>query len=163
MNQEQAGMIMLALMVVSLGLAWWGWRNRQKRYQPLTDALTWSEPSGETSYSCRALYVATTEADKPMDRVAAGPLAYRSKVHLAIYPVGLSVVFPGKKALLLPSSTGLSAGQATWTIDRVVETGGLVMLRWTLGNKSVDSYFRIVDGDQSAFISGINALVKGSK
>jgi len=163
MNQEQAGLIMLALMVVSLGLAWWGWRNRQKRYQPHSDALNWWEPTGESSYSCTALYVATTEADSPMERVAAGPLAYRSRVRVGIYPEGLSVEFPGKNAILFPAKTGLEAGEATWTIDRVVEPGGLVMVRWMLGDKSVDSYFRIVDGDQNAVISGINALVKGSK
>jgi hypothetical protein len=163
MNQEQAGLIMIALMVVSLGLAWWGWSNRQRRYRPLTDALTWWEPTGEAGYSCTALYVATTEADKPMDRIAAGPLAYRSKVGLAVYPTGLSVAFPDNNPILLPANTGLQAGEATWTIDRVVEPGGLVMLRWVLGDKTVDSYFRIVDGDQQAFISAINELVKGSK
>jgi len=163
MNQEQAGLIMLALMVLALGLAWWGWRRRLNRYRPLADALIWWEPSADAHWVTPALYVATTEADKPMERVAVGPLAYRSKVTVGVFDRGLSVSFPHGKSLLLPATGELRAGLATWTIDRVVEPDGLVMVRWRLGEKLVDSYFRVVDGDATAMITGIDALAKGTR
>ena len=48
---------------------------------------------------------------------------------------------------------------ATWTIDRAVETGGLLLLRWRLqphadaAGQVVDSYFRILDPTERARVS----------
>jgi hypothetical protein len=147
MTQEIAGSMMLALMVLALAGAGWGWYRRIKRYSPLTAHLTFTVPVGNPTHSVQALYVATTEADKPIARVAAGPLAYRAKAWLSVYTEGVLVKLAGSEALLIPRSSGLVAGLATWTIDRVVEPEGLLMLRWSLGETEVDSYFRIVDGD----------------
>jgi hypothetical protein len=163
MNQEQAGLLMVALMVVALGLAWWGWRNRQRRYAPFQEALTFGVPTGESRYASEALYVATTEADKPLERVAAGPLTYRSKVRVSVHTDGVGIAFPGKKNVLIAPDSGLSVGRATWTIDRVVERDGLVMMRWDLGGTGVDSYFRFVDGNATAFIDSVTELAKGKK
>jgi uncharacterized membrane protein len=162
MNQEQAGLIMVGLMVIALGLALWGWRNRKNRYGSLTQALTWAKPAENPSYASLALYVATTEADKPLQRVAAGVLAYRSKVSISVSGAGVSVSFPGNKTILIPATAGLDVGTATWTIDRVVEPGGLVMLRWMLGGLEVDSYFRLVDGNADEFMGSVSAVAKGA-
>jgi hypothetical protein len=105
--------------------------------------------------------VATTHTENPIERVAAGPLSYRSKARLRVHPEGLSVTIPGEKHFLMPSKTGLAAGLATWTIDRVVEPEGLVMVRWQLGASEVDSYFRIVDGNPVDLVNALGALGKG--
>lgn len=161
MNQEQAGLLMLALMVVLLALAGWGWSNRYKRYRPLAGALIRTVPQSEPVFVCDALYVATTESDQPLQRVAVSPLAYRSRAGLALHPEGLVVTIRGSEPFLIPVDANLNVGRATWTIDRVVEPDGLVMVRWALGTQAVDSYFRIVDADASSFISLMEALGKG--
>lgn len=158
MTQEIAGSMMLALMLVALVAAGWGWYRRVKRYSPLAASLRFEEPSSEPTLHVSALYVATTEADKPLARVAAGPLAYRSKASVAVHPEGVVVKLAGSESILFPRSLALRAGLATWTIDRVVEPGGLLMVRWELGDVEVDSYFRIVDGDVNQVVAAIASL-----
>jgi hypothetical protein len=158
MTQEIAGSMMLALMVLALAGAGWGWYRHIKRSSPLKAHLTFDVPDGEPTLSVRALYVATTKADDPIARVAAGPLAYRAKASLSLFPEGVVVKLAGSDALLIPGESGLQAGLATWTIDRVVEPEGLLMLRWTLGDTPVDSYFRIVDGDVHQVVKKISDL-----
>lgn len=158
MTQEIAASMMLVLMVLALGAAGWGWYRRVKRYRPLRDVLRFEEPESEPILVVSALYVATTETDKPLARVAAGPLAYRSKSTIAVHPEGLFVHLAGSAPLLFPRTPTLQAGVATWTIDRVVESGGLLMVRWELGETEVDSYFRIVDGDVNQVVVAITAL-----
>ncbi len=162
MTQEIAGSMMIALMAVSLGLALWGWRRRVGRYQGEVAALVRDVPASEPMFVINALYVATTEAGEPLERVAAGPLSYRARARLAVHPEGLVVRIPGEDAVVFPAH-GLQAGTATWTIDRVVEEGGLVMVRWSLSGRDVDSYFRIVDGDTQGFIDALGLVGRGIK
>lgn len=162
MTQEIAGSMMLALMALSLGLALWGWRRRIVRYRGEADALVREMPGSAAELLISSLYVATTEAGDPLERVAAGPLSYRAKARLAVHPEGLVVRIPGEDAVLFPAA-GLQAGRATWTIDRVVEADGLVMVRWKLAGRDVDSYFRIVDGDADAFIEVLGHVGKGAQ
>lgn len=161
MTQEIAGSMMLVLMLAALAGAWWGWRRRAHRYSPLTEALTYHEPTVAPSYQTTALYVATTESEDPIQRIPLGPLAFRAKCTIGLYPEGMGIQVPGQPAVLIPRADGLQAGVATWTIDRVVEPDGLLMVRWSLGETIVDSYFRIVDGDVSRIVNDLNAPTKG--
>lgn len=154
---------MLVLMALSLGLALWGWRRRLKRYRGEALSLIHDVPVSPIALSVNALYVATTEADEPLARVAAGALSYRAKAKLEVYTEGLCVRIPGESPVLFPSREGLLAGRATWTIDRVVERDGLVMVRWQLGGRDVDSYFRVVDGNPTDLIDAVNGVGKGNK
>jgi len=158
MTQEIAGSMMLALMVLALAGAGWGWYRRVKRYSPLAAKLRYEELESEPLLTVAGLYVATTEPDEPISRVAAGPLAYRAKAVVSVHPEGLIVRLAGSKPLLFPLSSAFTAGLATWTIDRVVEPDGLLMVRWELGPSTVDSYFRIVDGDVNQVVKVISSL-----
>lgn len=162
MTQEIAGSMMLALMALALALALWGWKRRQRSYAGLVPHLVREMPQSAPTFEVPALYVATTATDNPLERVAAGPLSYRSRATLRVHPEGLSVTMPGQAPFLMPASPSLEAGLATWTIDRVVEPEGLVMVRWGLGPGLVDSYFRIIDGDPTAFVEAVGALRKGT-
>lgn len=162
MTQEIAGSMMLALMALSLGLALWGWRRRVVKYRGEAAALVREVPTSAPMFSVNALYVATTEAGDPLQRVAAGPLSYRAKARLALHPEGLVVRIPGEDPVVFPS-VGLEAGRATWTIDRVVEADGLVMVRWLLSGRDVDSYFRVVDGNAGEFVDALGLVGRGTK
>ena len=111
MTQEIAGSMMMALMVVGLGLALWGWRRRGARYRGEAEALIRDIPASVALVDIDALYVATTEALDPLQRIAAGPLSYRPKARLALHPEGLLVRIPGEDPVLFPAE-GLEAGQA---------------------------------------------------
>lgn len=158
MTQELAATFMIALALALLGLAWWGWRNRRRRFHHLEGALVRTLPSSASLLSFDGLYVATTMADQPMDRITAGPLSFRAKARFQIHPEGLVLGAQGESPVVLPSAGGIHAGRATWTIDRVVEPDGLVLVRWNLGGTEVDSYLRIVESDASLVIETINSL-----
>jgi hypothetical protein len=161
-TQEIAGSMMLALMVLALGGAIWGWKRRQRRYAGLAADIRRDVTTAPALFQVPALYVATTESDKPLERVAAGPLSYRSRAVVGVHPEGLAVSIPGQAPFLMPSEPSLRAGLATWTIDRVVEPEGLVMVRWFLGGREIDSYFRIVDGSPDDFVSAVGTIGKGT-
>lgn len=158
MTQEFSASVMIALAIFLLGLAWWGWRNRRRRFRHLDGALVRSLPSSASLLSFDGLYVATTVADDPMDRIPVGPLSFRAKARFSIHPEGLVIGAQGEHPVLLSAEGGMQAGRATWTIDRVVEPDGLVMVRWSLGGTEVDSYLRIVESDASFVIDTINSL-----
>lgn len=161
MTQVEAGSLMLALMALALGLAWWGWRRKQSKFAHLGQYLVFDTPTEQSLFDSAALYVATTLSGQPLERVAVGPLAYRAKATLSLFPSGLSVSIPGQRPFLISQESDIHAGVATWTIDRVVEPEGLVVVQWSLGPETVESYFRLVDGDSSHLISMINGSRKG--
>ena len=158
MTQEFAAVIMIALAGVLLGLAWWGWRNRTQRFRHLEGSLVRAVPTSSSLLDFSGLYVATTVADQPMNRIPVGPLAFRAKAHFSVHPEGVVVSPQGESSVLLDSSGGLKAGKATWAIDRVVEPDGLVMIRWDWGGTGVDSYVRIVESDAATVIRAINSV-----
>jgi len=163
MTQELAASMMIALAVVLVGLAWWGWRNRRVRFRHLEELLLTTLPSSDAVLGCSGLYVATTIADKPMDRVVVGPLGFRAKANFSVHPEGLVLHPQGENPVLLSAPGGVQAGRATWTIDRVVEPEGLVLLRWMLGDTAVDSYLRVVETDQQLLIDAVNGARGGAE
>lgn len=158
MTQEIAASMMIALALVLLGLAWWGWHNRRRRFHHLEGALVRDLPGSASVLSFDGLYVATTVADKPMDRIPVGPLSFRAKAKFSLHPEGVVVGAQGETPILLDAKGGIQAGLATWTIDRVVEPEGLVMIRWNLGGTEVDSYLRITETHPNAIVDAVNSL-----
>lgn len=158
MTQEIAGSMMLALMVLALAGALWGWKRRQARFSGLASGIRLDVPAGPAAFEVPALYVATTEAENPIERVAVGALTYPSRASLGVHPEGVTVAIPGEQPLLIPRGPSFQVGLATWTVDRAVEPEGLVMVRWMLGATEVDSYFRIVDGDPRDFLAAVDEI-----
>ena len=158
MTQEIAASLMVVLALLLLGLAWWGWQGRRRRFAHLEGALVRAVPASSSLLSFRGLYVATTVADQPLERVPVGPLSFRAKAKFSLHPEGVVVAAQGEKPVLLDASRGIEAGLATWTIDRVVEPEGLVMIRWNLGGTSVDSYLRVMESDPSTIVGAVNSL-----
>jgi len=145
MTREWAAALMLAVLVLALLLAWWGWRSRVRRYRELPALKPSSTLSARPQLVYSVLYVATTEAHSPMERIARRPLGFRARVNLGTGPEGVWLDIAGESEVFIPSSQLHAVGRATWTIDRVVDSDGLIFLRWSWGSQLVDSYFRSVD------------------
>ena len=163
MTREVALWIMLAALVVLLFLAWRGWSNRVGRYGHLPALALASEFAGRPSQTFSLLYVATTEAEKPMERVARKPLAFRARVQLGVAPEGIFLSIPGEDDTVLPAAALRGVGRATWTIDRVVDGDGLVFVRWLWGDTLVDSYFRSVDYPADEIVMALEDLIPPTK
>jgi hypothetical protein len=137
--------IVLAFLVVALLLLVLGWRNRVKRQSHVPAMSTVPTVLGKKIGEISGLYVATTLAGFRLDRVAVRGLGFRSRVRVGLYSTGVVLTIPGQSDLFITSDTIIAATRSTWTIDRVVEDGGLVCLEWLLGDSRVESFFRVDD------------------
>lgn len=128
-----------------LALMWWAWRARKMRglaYLPEGVNLT-GEPLALFE---RVYYVATTKAADPLERIAVPGLTYRGYSNIEFYDEGLRVQVDGEPPVDLSNEHISGAGSAQMRIDKVVERGGLTVLRWQSNNTDLESSFRFTDG-----------------
>ena len=145
MDRPELLAITIVLMLVLLALLPLGWRARMRRQRDLAAPLAAPADLGEPIGTFDGKYVATTTAGDPLDRVAVRGLGFRSNASLTVTAEGLLVQRPGADDFWIPRAQLGAVRQATWTIDRVVEPGGLDLVEWTLGDRKIDSYFRMAD------------------
>ncbi|WP_152353062.1 PH-like domain-containing protein [Brachybacterium subflavum] len=152
--------VVLALCVL---LAWWGWRRRAARQGDLPElpqpvaggkALSWrSEPGSATG-----VYVATTLAGRPLERVTARGLGPRSRASVSDADDGgrpvLDVERQGAASFLIPWADVRSVHTAPGMVGKWVGGDGLLVVRWQLGEVLLDTGFRL-DGraDQDRFLA----------
>ena len=130
--------LLLALMVL-------GWRARRRRQAGVAAPRPVPAETGRSLGTFPGRYVATTVADAPLDRIVVHGLAFRGSAELTVTDAGLLLRRAGAADLWIPRSELRHWRRATWTIDRVVEKDGLDLVAWTLGDRPVDSYFRMAD------------------
>ena len=143
-NNSISAILVTTLIVLALGsmaLGWWARKKRQSGYAHLVEAPA---DLGESFGSFEGLYLATTPADAPLERIIVNGLGFRQRTALQFTQAG--IVFMGDTYLPTSSITGI--GRASWTIDRGVEPNGLSVVNWILGDTNVDSYFRLDDPER---------------
>jgi hypothetical protein len=151
------GLISLAFFAVLGLLAFVSWRRRISEQQALIPS-----PSRVSSSSAgfKCFYVATTFADRPLERVIAHGLAHRGVAYLLITDSGLEVSRTGETSFLVPRSDLIQVGSVSAVIDRAVEENGLVVIKWKLGSEELESHFRFVDSQlRTSSLSQLSALV----
>ena len=147
--------ILLALLGMLLG-----WRARRRRQSSVPPPPAVPAVLGVASYSAEMFYVATTMANEPLDRVNAKGLGFRGRATVTVVPEGVVLGIAGTPGSLIPAASIRSVDRATWTIDRVVERNGLVVIAWTLGDTDVDSYLRVAEpADPIPLIDAVTALI----
>ncbi|MEX1079163.1 MAG: hypothetical protein WED09_08660 [Homoserinimonas sp.] len=142
--------VVMAFLLLLLALMLFGWRRRQRSQSQLPRPLGLPDDPGPVSLEVAAFYVATTLAGEPLNRIAVGGLGYRARASVGVTDRGLTLSIPGQPTIFIPATGIRSVEKATWAIDRAVEEGGLVLIRWALGapaadSTEVDSYLRIGD------------------
>ena len=147
----------IVLIVALPALMYLGWRARRRRQQNVAAPLPVPADLGAALGTFDGKYVATTAAGNPLDRIAVHGLGFRSSASLTVTDAGVLVQRPGSDDVWIPRADVLDRRSATWTIDRVVEPGGLDLVQWKLGEATVDSYFRMIDPD--AFEKAIDQLL----
>jgi hypothetical protein len=149
----------IPLALISVGMVR-GWRARRRRQADVVRPSSPPADLGEVLLVEDLLYVATTRADAPLDRIVVAGLGFRSRGVLTVAGSGIRLDLAGANAVFLPTSSLLGVGRATWTIDRVVGNDGLVFVRWANGEgkaTTLDSYFRSTD--PAALLSAIERVV----
>lgn len=159
MDRLLPGAIVIAALLVLLGLMWWGWARRRNRDAGLGAPHPVPENVGEARASTEAFYVATTASGDPLRRVAVRGLGFRARAQISVVDMGIVLEIPGESGIFVPAADIVGLSPATWTIDRVVENDGLLMLAWRLNDTTVDSYFRVTEvAERRALVQAIEDI-----
>ncbi|MGO4103263.1 hypothetical protein AB4Y63_04875 [Leifsonia sp. YAF41] len=186
MDKVLPTVIVVVVLLLVLLLMLRSWRRRSRRDAGLFGG--YEAPAASTELeSSTALYVATTPRDAPLERLAIRGLAFRARATLTVTDAGVIVAPNGEAPVFIPVSALERVTEATWAIDRAVETGGLLLIGWKLNapetsatasspaaglstapsttapsttvTTSVDSYFRITDpADRVRIVAALRTI-----
>jgi hypothetical protein len=139
------------VIILAVGVVFWllarNWRARARRQSALGSSAVPPADLGAVALTEDLLYVATTRAGAPLERIVVAGLGFRARAVVTVASTGILLQLAGGDPVFIPKADIRGAGRATWTIDRAVNTDGLVFVRWVLGGAEVDSYLRSADPD----------------
>ena len=149
---EGAGILALvALLFVAMARTW---RTRARQQAETVPGTPVPSGLGPATGSWDGFTVATTRADQPLERITAGGLGFRGRGGVTVHDTGVVLHHAGADDRWIAAADVRGADRATAAIDRVVEPGGLVRLRWTAngaaGATDLDTYFRFPEGGAAA-------------
>lgn len=154
--------IIAALILVGVGLLIGlmarSWRARGRRQSDIPAPDRAPDDLSDPVVVVDALYVATSRGGDPLDRVVVHGLGFRGRANVSVHAEGVRLEIAGESAVLIRASSVRGVDRATWTIDRVVERDGLVLVGWRLGDVDLDTYLRFTD-DPTPVVAAIRTLV----
>ncbi|MWB97026.1 hypothetical protein [Agromyces seonyuensis] len=121
--------VSIAIVVGAVLLMLRSWRRRVQRDEVLS-AYPLPVTEGSATWEGEVLYVATTPAEDPIERLAISGLAFRGTARVRVEEAGVELRVAGEAAIWLPADRIVGAERQSWTIDRGVEAGGLVAITW---------------------------------
>ena len=127
-----------------------GWRARQRRQDDLPAPRPAPDrPVQVVVPAVPGLFVGTTGAQDWLDRIAVHRLSDRATAELAVTTEGVLVVREGPPELWLPFPDLLDATVEQSLAGKVV-SGGMLVLTWRLGARTLTSAFRATDHAEHA-------------
>jgi len=148
--------VVIPLLIVG-GLMILGWRALRRRQTEVVGLSPVPGDPGAAALTEDLLYVATTRAEQPLQRIAVKGLGFRARAVLTVTPAGIGLDLAGAEPGFIPAAALRGVGRATWTIDRAVSNDGLVFVRWSDGAATLDSYLR--SADPAALVAAIEPLI----
>lgn len=164
MSRVQAGLLLLALVPVVWAAMWFGWRGRSRRQGDVVALQVTPEALAPSSFGpADALYVGSVWAGDWLDRVVAHGLGLRSgatvSVHDGVEGAGVLVQRRGSPDLWVAAESLRSVRRDRGLAGKVVEADGLVVLRWVLGGREVDTGLRLRrEHDRAALVAAVVGL-----
>lgn len=161
-DRTTPALTVIALLVLLLALMVLGWRARRRRQGTLPEPPHPAAGLGAPVLDVEVLYVATTTARQPLDRLTVAPLGFRGRAAARIHDAGLVLAIDGERDVLLPADRITGSGLATYAIDRAVEEGGLVVVTWILdphAGVQADTYLRVIDPrEKTALVDALHHM-----
>lgn len=150
MTDLQAGLLLLALVVVAYLLMWWGWRRRGARHDlpPLVEAPAVADlPDARMDSGAR--YFGTTISGQWLERVVARGLGARSSARIRLSDEGVDVIRLAGSFRITPEALR-GARHDQGIAGKVVPPHGLLVVTWQHGDLLLDSGFRLNDAATEA-------------
>jgi hypothetical protein len=158
----RAVLVVLCLLLIGLTLLGMrrGWRNRIRRQAYLPPLPTAPERLGAETLRSSGVYVGTTFASSWQDRVVHDGLGVRSEADAVLHPEGVLIERTGTEPVYLPAGSWRAARLAPGLAGKVMGEGGLLVIRWELGEALLDTAFRADDKTSyPAWVAAINERV----
>lgn len=144
--------LLVILCIALFVLAIWGmrvgWRHRAARQDELAPRPSApAEPGPSTVADLVGVYVGSTYASSWQDRITSQGLGTRSNAIARLTESGVIIDREGTDAIFIPTEAIVEARLAPALAGKVVGAGGLVVIRWRLGDTEVDTGLR---GDEKS-------------
>ena len=150
MDKVLPAIIIVVVVVTIFTLMVLSWRRRVRSQSDLPELAAVPADLGTVLGDYDGLYLASTPTGDRYNRIAVRGLGFRERGTLRVTSAGFVMLVD--KFIPADAVTGVS--RASWTIDRGVEANGLSVITWTLGDTSVDSYFRLDDPEGFLEVAG---------
>lgn len=152
MNRLAPVLILALVFVGILALCWWGWRRRAARQERSGLAAPWT-PGTEQAVAADAaalpgIYVATTAAGSPLERITAHGLGARSRARVIVDDESAgrtwwTIAREGAEDLHIPVADIAEVTTAAGMVGKWMGGEALVVIRWRLGADLVDTGLRM--------------------
>ncbi|QFZ22083.1 PH-like domain-containing protein [Saccharothrix syringae] len=147
MSRVLLTLAVLAVFALCLYGMWRGWQNRKRRQADLPEFPQPPADPGATVLETTGVYVGTTVGDDWQDRVAVGDVGHRAEATLRLTEQGVLVERTGASPLWIPAARVEGARTARGLAGKVMTADGLLVVRWQLGDRVLDTGFRGDDKD----------------
>lgn len=149
-----AAVIVFVLVIVGMRA---GWQHRGQRQAGLPALAPMPAAVGPAlAPELRGLYVGTTVAELWQDRVVAHGLGRRAGATAWLTADGVGIDRDGTDPIFIPSSSIDAAGLASGLAGKVLGAGGLLLIRWRLGESLLDTGLRA--DDKSIYPAWVRAI-----
>ncbi|MEE1929048.1 hypothetical protein V1J52_12805 [Streptomyces sp. TRM 70351] len=134
------GMILVIALVYWLMRQGWKWRATLQGDLPEPAPVPATADTPELTLTGR--YHGSTAAGQWLERIVAHGLGTRSRVELSLTARGLTVLRPGARDFAIPREALRGARLDKGIAGKVVTEGGMLVITWQLGDRTLDSGFR---------------------
>lgn len=138
--------VAVVVLVALAYLAVRAWRGRVIAHDKLIGDLPDAFNLGQAD-SFDGFYVATTLADKPLERLIGAGLAHRGRASVRVSAAGIVIDRTGEATIFIPGAQILAVSAQSAVIDRAVEANGLTALRWSNNGNEFETFLRMTSAD----------------
>lgn len=143
-------LVLVGITLLVFLLLWLGWRRRAVSQSGLPAPARPREGSAVLHGPVDGMYVATTRAGDPYDRIAVHGLGLRTAADVVLTEDGIVLDRAGTGDLLIPWADVRDVRTAQGMIGKFVEPDGLIIIGWTLADTPLDTGFRTRAADDRA-------------
>jgi hypothetical protein len=153
--------VVLLLAGLVMALMRRGWRRRAARQADLPPLPATPAPcAAELLAPVAGYYVSSTSAGDWLDRIVVRDLGVPSRAVVRVSAAGVLFERAGASDVFVPAARLRGVRREAGMAGKFVETGGLVVLTWQLGDRLLDTGFRAVRaGDSAALVAATSGLV----
>ena len=131
--------VLLLALLVLWRMMFAGYRGRALRQRTLPRPIGSRDWEGMRD-AFEGVYVSTTDAENALDRIAAHGLGTRSAVAVGFVDEGVGFLRQGARSFVVPTADVVGVGHGPGMVGKWVgRSDGLVVLRWRLGDRVVDT------------------------